>query len=137
MRTPTAEIHVARRHLDRGFLDSALRLFARNAADVESADWLRLVDRLMERGRIADVVTVCERGGVPLPRARLLTLGDAHLRRRDVDGAKYLYELADADRERWTQLLDVLSGLPERERLAVSVVERHLLGEPGPSAGQV
>jgi hypothetical protein len=123
----SSEVLVGRRYLERGFVDTALRLFVRNQAQVEMADWTQLVERLMERNRIADVVHVCEIGNVPLPRERLLAMGDASLRRRDVDGAKHLYELADADRERWTNFVDVLSALPERERLAVSLAERYLI----------
>ncbi|HEV7733148.1 MAG TPA: hypothetical protein VGR62_13340 [Candidatus Binatia bacterium] len=126
----TSEVLVGRRYLERGFVDTALRLFVRNAAHVETADWLLLVERLMERNRVADVVRVCELGDVPLPRERLLALGDAALRRRDVDGAKTLYELADADRERWAAFVDVLSALPERERLALSLAERYLVPPP-------
>jgi len=40
-----------------------------------------------------------------------------------------LYELAGADRERWTKLVDVLTALPDRERQAVEIVDRHLGGE--------
>ncbi len=132
--TLSSEVLVGRRYLERGFVDTALRLFVRNQAQVEAADWKTLVERLMERNRIADVVYVCEIGNVPLPRERLLAMGDASLRRRDVDGAKHLYELADADRERWTKFVDVLSALPERERLAVSLAERYLLADPEPAA---
>jgi len=46
-----------------------------------------------------------------------------------VDGAMRLYELANADRDRWSRLLDALTSLPDRERLAVEVVERHLQPE--------
>ena len=47
-----------------------------------------------------------------------------------------LYELANADRDRWMRMLDVLTSLPDRERLAVEVVERHLQSstEPEPAA---
>jgi len=123
-----SEVLVGRRYLDRGFLDAAMKLLVRNAELVTAADWSRLADRLLERNRIPDVVRICELGGVPLPRERMLETGDACLRRKDVDGALRLYELADADRERWTRLVDVLTGLPDRERQAVEVVERHLGG---------
>lgn len=125
-----SEVLVGRRYLERGFLDAAMRLFVRNAELVTSADWTRLADRLLERNRIPDVVRVCELGAVPLPRERMLATGDGCLRRKDVDGAIRLYELADADRERWTRLVDVLTALPDRERQAVEVVERHLSAEP-------
>jgi hypothetical protein len=126
MSTKSSEVLVGRRYLERGFLDAAMKLFVRNAPVVEPDDWLRLAERLMERNRIPDVVRVCEVGGVPLPRARMLGIADDHLRRKDVDTAIRLYELADADRERWANLVDVLTGLPDRERLAIEVTERHL-----------
>lgn len=133
-----SEVLVGRRYLERGFLDAAMRLFVRNAEMVAPPDWTRLADRLLERNRIADVVRVCELGAVPLPRERLLSTGDACLRRRDVDGALRLFELADADRERWTKLVDALTGLPDRARQAVEVAERHLKPEPtGPRISSV
>ena len=57
---------------------------------------------------------------------------DEHLRRKDVDTAIRLYELAGADRERWIRVVDVLTGLPDRERLAIEVTERHLGRDGGP-----
>jgi hypothetical protein len=60
----------------------------------------------------------------------MLTASDALLKRKDVDGAVRLYELAGADRERWTKLVDVLTALPDRERQAVEIAERHLGSEP-------
>jgi hypothetical protein len=126
MTTKSSEVLVGRRYLERGFLDAAMRLYVRNADVVDPADWVRLAERLMERSRIPDVVRVCELGGVPLPRERMLALADEHLRRKDVDTAIRLYELGDADRERWARLVDVLTGLPDRERLAIEVTERHL-----------
>ena len=125
-----SEVLVGRRYLDRGFLDAAMKLFIRNADRVTAADWTQLGDRLMERGRILDVVRVCELGGVPLPRERMLELGDLYLRRKHIDDTIRLYELAEADRDRWARLLDVLTVSPERERQAVEVVERHLRPEP-------
>ncbi len=125
-----SEVLVARRYLDRGFLDAAMKLMVRNAELVTPADWSKLAERLMERNRIADVVRVCELGEVPLPRERMLALGDAHLHRKDVDSTIRLYELAGADRERWAHLLDLLTSLPDRERQAVEVVGRHLRTEP-------
>lgn len=125
-----SEVLVGRRYLERGFLDAAMRLFVRNPELVLPADWGRLGERLLERNRVADVVRVCELGGVPLPRERMLATGDACLRRKEVDGALRLYELADADRERWTKLVDALTTLPNRERQAIEVVERHLTPEP-------
>ena len=126
MATKSSEVLVGRRYLERGFLDAAMKLFVRNASAVEPADWTRLAERLMERARIPDVVHVCETGGVPLPRERMLAIADDHLRRKDVDTTIRLFEIADADRERWVRLVDVLTGLPDRERLAIEVTERHL-----------
>ena len=125
-----SEVLVGRRYLERGFLDAAMRLFVRNAELVTAPDWSRLAERLLDRHRIPDVVRICELGGVPLPRDRMLSAADATLRRKDVDGAMRLYELAGADRDRWTRLLDVLTGIPGRERHAIEVVERHLGGQP-------
>ena len=127
-----SEVLVGRRYVERGFLDAAMRLFVRNAALVTTADWTRLADRLLERNRTADVVRICELGSVPLPRDRMLTAADALLKRKDVDGAVRLYELAGADRERWSKLVDVLTALPDRERQAVEIAERHLGSEPLP-----
>jgi len=126
-----SEVLVGRRYLERGFLDAAMRLFVRNAELVTQPDWSHLAERLLDRNRIPDVVRVCELGGVPLPRERMLAAADASLKRKDVDGAMRLYELAGADRDRWTRLLDVLTGIPGRERLAIEIVERHLGGQPG------
>jgi len=127
-----SEVLVGRRYLERGFLDAAMRLFVRNAELVTAADWTRLADRLLERNRIPDVVRVCELGTVPLPRERLLVVGDGHLKRKDIDGAMRLYELAGADRERWARMVDVLTALPDRERQAIEIVERHLSPETQP-----
>jgi hypothetical protein len=129
MSTKSSEVLVGRRYLERGFLDAAMKLFVRNAPVVEPDDWMRLAERLMERNRIPDVVRVCEIGGVPLPRERMLGIADDHLRRKDVDTAIRLFEIAGADRERWAHLVDVLTGLPDRERLAIEVTERHLSPE--------
>jgi hypothetical protein len=124
-----SEVLVGRRYLERGFLDAALKLLKRNAEHVTRDDWTRLADRLLERNRLSDVVAICEVGGVPLPRQRLLEIGDAHLRRRSVDEAIRLYELAGADQDRWLRALDVLTGIPDRQRQAVAIVERHLGGD--------
>jgi hypothetical protein len=126
MPASASEVLVGQRYLERGFLDAAMKLLIRNAELVAPTDWIRLAERLMERNRIQDVVRVCELGNVPLPRDRMLAVADACLRRKDVDGAIRLYELGDADRERWARLLDLLSGLPDRARQAIEVVERHL-----------
>jgi hypothetical protein len=131
MPTKSSEVIVGRRYLERGFLDAAMKLFVRNAPAVEPGDWTFLAERLMERSRIPDVVHVCETGGVPLPRERMLGIADEHLKRKDVDTTIRLYELAGADDERWTHLVDVLSGLPDRERLAIEMTERHLRPSDG------
>lgn len=123
------DVRVARMYLERGFLDAAIRLFGRNPAGVETDDWQRLVDRLMERGRIADAVTVCETGGCPLPREKFLAMGDQQLRRKDFDGAIHFYELGEADRERWTSVVDQLAALPGRELRTLAVAERYLADE--------
>ncbi|MCW5890010.1 MAG: hypothetical protein KIT14_05600 [bacterium] len=122
-----SQVLIARRYLERGFLDTAMRLMVRNAASVEAGDWAFLVERLMERGRIVDVVQVCALGGVELPREQLLAIGDTRLRARDFDGAKLLYEIADADTPRWEHFVDVLTSLPGQERLALQLAERHLV----------
>jgi hypothetical protein len=124
-----SEVLVGRRYLERGFLDAAMRLLVRNAELVTSADWMRLADRLLERNRVPDAVRVCELGGVPLPRERMLAAADGCLRRKDIDGTMRLYELAGADRERWARLVDLLTALPDRERQAIEIVERHLGAE--------
>src|SRR6058998_2814166 len=116
------EVLVGRRYLDRGFLDAAMRLYVRNAELVTAADWTRLADRLLDRNRIPDVVRVCELGSVPLPRERMLQSGDLALRRRDVDTAMRIYELAGADRERWSRMVDVMTAIPNRARQAIEVV---------------
>ena len=127
-----SEVLVGRRYLERGFLDAAMKLFVRNAELVTAADWTGLSDRLMERNRINDAVRICELGAVPLPRDRFLSLGDAALKRKDIDGAMRLYELADADRDRWTRFVDILTRLPDRGGQAVEVAERHLGNAPEP-----
>jgi len=121
-----SEVLVGRRYLERGFLDAGLKLLVRNAEYVAREDWVFLAERLMERNRVSDVVSICELGSIPLPRQHLLELGDAHLRRRSVDSAIRLYELAEADQDRWLRTLDVLTGLPDRQRQAIAIVERHL-----------
>jgi hypothetical protein len=81
----------------------------------------------MARGRITDAVRACAAGGVPLPRERLLALGDALLKRRDFAGTARFYELAGADRARWAQLVDGLTALPTQERRALELAHRHLV----------
>ena len=120
---------VGRRYLENGFVDVAMKLFVAEAATVEKRDWKLLVERLMERRRIADVVRICELGGVPLPRTQILGIGDGHLRRNDFDGAICLYEIAEADRDRWSQVVDKLTARPQHERRAVTIAERWLSSE--------
>ena len=127
-----SEVLVGRRYLERGFLDAAMKLFVRNIADVTAADWSALVDRLMERNRVADVVSICGLASIPLPHERMLELGDRALKRRDVDAALRFFELGRADRERWAMMLDVLTTYPDRERQAVEVVARYLSEEREP-----
>ncbi|HLK11744.1 MAG TPA: hypothetical protein VKW76_10215 [Candidatus Binatia bacterium] len=125
-----SEVLVGRRYMERGFLDKAMKLFIRNAALVTPADWALLADRLMERDRVMDVVRICEVGSVPLPRERMLAIGDAHLERRNVDSAIRFYEMAGADRDRWARVVDLLTAMPEREFLAIGIAERYLGVEP-------
>jgi hypothetical protein len=127
------DVLVGRRYLDRGFLDAAMKIFVRNAPMVAAKDWATLAERLLERQRLSDVVRVCEVGGVPLPQQKLLEIGDLHLRRKDFDGAIRLYEMADADHERWTHIVDLLTAMPDRERQVLGIAERHLGKSPGPS----
>src|SRR5256885_10065246 len=127
-----SEVLVGRRYLERSFLDAAMRLFVRNAELVTAADWTQLAERLLERHRIPDAVRVCELGGVPLPRERMLAAADACLKRKDVDRTMRLYELAGAHRQPWTKLVDLLTALPDRERQAVEIADRHLGGEAQP-----
>jgi hypothetical protein len=136
-RRPESELLVARRYLDHGFLDAAMRLFARHAAQVPADDWRRLVDRLLERQRMPEAIRACRLGRVPLPRAELLALGDRHLRLKDVDAAIHYYQLADADHPRWAGLVDVLTGLPGRELQAVELAERHLVSKAARAAAGV
>ena len=124
-----ARVVIARGMLAHGFLDRPLRLFLENAAHVRAEDWSLLSERLIADGRLDDAVYVCRRGGIELPRAELLARGDQELRRRDIDGAIHHYELAEASRERWEALLDVLIGLPGRELTARMVARKHLVDE--------
>ena len=125
-RRARSEVYVARRYLQHGFVDIAMRLFLRNAAHARQDDWKRLVRPLMAQGRIMDAVGICERSDAPLPRAELLALGDRRLRLRDVDGATHWFEVAGADRDRWSRLIDVLTALPGRELQALAVAKRYL-----------
>ncbi|HUE30808.1 MAG TPA: hypothetical protein VMR79_08025 [Verrucomicrobiae bacterium] len=129
MPAPHSTVLIGRRYLEHGFVDVAMRLFVRHAALVEKRDWTLLVERLMDRQRIADAMRACEIGDVPVPCARLLALGDGCLRRKDFDAAIHLYELGDADRGRWARVVDLLTARPDQERRAIALAERHLVGE--------
>jgi hypothetical protein len=122
-----SELVVARRYLAHGFLDTAMRIFGRNARQVSADEWTLLVSRLLEGGRIAEAVDVCQKADLPLPRRELLALGDCHLRRRNLDAAIHYYDLADADHQRWVQLVSVLTCFPGRELRARAVAERYLV----------
>ena len=124
-----SKVRVGRGYLEHGFLDAAMRLFCRNAVLVEKRDWRLLVERLMERNRVPDAMFVCEVGNVPVPREQLLALGDGHLRRRAFESAVRFYELGDADRERWSLVVDLLTASPDQERRAIAIAERHLVGD--------
>jgi|SRR5690242_5965762 len=121
------EVTVARRYLENGFLDIALRMFARNAEHVRADDWTQLADRLIESGRVSEAIETCRLGGVPMPRRELLALGDRRLRCKDVDAAIHYYELAEASYERWSAVVDVLIGLPAHELQAIAITERYLI----------
>jgi hypothetical protein len=87
-----------------------------------------------------DMVRVCELGHVPIPSEQLLVRGDKALKTKDIDLAIDLFELADADRGRWEQVVDVLIEMPDRKRQAVAIADRYLvdhtevghLARPGP-----
>jgi hypothetical protein len=134
MPSKEADVLVGRRYLSRGYIDQALELFTRNADTVGAEDWERLRDKLLERGRIPDMVRVCELGHVAIPRDALLERGDRALITKDVDLVLDLFELAEADRGRWEKVLDVLIEMPERKRQAVAIADRYLVdrAEPAP-----
>lgn len=127
MASKQADVLVGRRYLSRGYLDQALELFARNADIVALADWSLLRDKLLDRGRIQDMVRVCELGHVPIPSEQLVVRGDKALKTKDIDLAIDLYELAAADRERWEKVVDVLIEMPDRKRQAVAIADKYLV----------
>ena len=127
MPSKQADVLVGRRYLSRGYLDQALELFSRNAAIVATADWSLLRDKLLDRGRIQDMVRVCELGHVPIPSEQLIVRGDKALKTKDIDLAIDLFELAGADRGRWEQVVDVLIEMPDRKRQAVAIADRYLV----------
>jgi hypothetical protein len=124
-----SRVLVARRYVERGFLDSAMRLYAQNPGVVDASDWIDLADKMIERDRIDDAVRVCEAGGVPLPRERLLAIGDRCLERRDTNQAIHFYEKAAADEARWSRVVDVLTNSPDQELLAIELAERYLISK--------
>jgi hypothetical protein len=127
MSSKQADILVGRRYLAKGYLDEALELFTRNADAVGAHDWAGLRDKLLERGRIQDMVRVCDLGHVPIPSEQLLARGDKALLTKDIDTMIDLYELAGADRARWEKVVDVLVEMPERKRQAVAIADRYLV----------
>ncbi len=141
MPSKEADILVGRRYLAKGYLDQALEFFSRNADFVAPQDWTTLRDRLLDRGRIQDMVRVCNLGRVPIPSDQLLIRGDKALITKDIDLVIDLYELAGADRARWEKVVDVLVEMPERKRQAVSIADRYLVdpattpaaARPGPT----
>jgi hypothetical protein len=124
-----SRVLVARRYVEHGFLDAAMRLFAQNPEAVDPADWLDLAEKMIERDRVADAVRVCAVGNVPLPRERLLALGDRCLERRDFDRAIHFYETATADEERWSRMVDILTTSTDQELRAIELAERHLVSK--------
>jgi hypothetical protein len=124
-----SRVLVARRYLEHGLLDAAMRLLVQNPVAVTAADWTELVDKLVQCNRIADAVRVAEFGGVPLPRQPLLELGDRHLDRRDAGSAIYYYEIGDADQQRWNRVVDVLTNSTDQELRAIEIAGRHLLAD--------
>lgn len=141
MASKQADVFVGRRYLAKGWLDQALELFTRNADAVNVEDWQSLRDRLLERGRVQDMVRVCELGHVPIPSDELLARGDKALVAKDIDLVIDLFELAHADRARWEKVVDVLVEMPERKRQAIGIADRYLVdgtaaptqSRPGPT----
>jgi hypothetical protein len=127
MPSKQADILVGRRYLAKGYLDQALELFTRNADHAGEQDWISLRDKLLERGRIQDMVRVCDLGHIAMPREQLLQRADKALLTKDIDLVIDLFELAEADRPRWEKVVDVLIEMPERKRQAVSIADRYLV----------
>ncbi len=126
-----ADVLVGRRYLAKGWLDQALELFTRNADVVAAHDWSDLRDKLLDRGRIQDMVRVCQLGHVPIPSDKLIARGDKALVSKDIDVVIDLFELAGADRERWEKVVDVLIEMPDRKRQAVQIADRYLVDGAG------
>jgi len=127
MPSKEADVLVGRRYLAKGWLDQSLELFTRNADIVAAADWSDLRDKLLERGRIQDMVRVCQLGHVPIPSDKLIARGDKALVSKDIDVVINLFELAGADRGRWEKVVDVLIEMPDRKRQAVQIADRYLV----------
>jgi hypothetical protein len=127
-----SRVLVGRRYIEHGFLDAAMRLFFQNPGVVEPQYWMDLADKMLERNRIDDAVRVCVVGGVPLPRERLLALGDQCLKRRDTDRAIQFYQTGTADQERWSRVMDVLTSSPGQELRAIELAERYLVSNAPP-----
>jgi len=132
-----SELLVGRRYLEHGFVDAGMSILVRHSAYVGADDWQLLIERLMERHRIADVVSICALSGASLPRERLLAIGDKHLHRRDADGAIHFYEMGEADRERWSRVVDVLAMRPDRKLRAVSIAARYLVSDAAVGATSI
>jgi len=132
MASKEADVLVGRRCLAKGYINQALEFFTRSADLVEAEDWEALREKLFAGGRIQEMVQVCALGRIPIPREELLARADRALVAKDVDLALDLYELADADRERWERAVDVLIAVPERKRQAVVIADRYLVKRAGP-----
>jgi len=48
---------------------------------------------------------------------------------KDFEGAIRLYELGDADRERWARVVDLLTARPDQERRAIAFAARYLVDQ--------
>ncbi len=88
--------------------------------------------KLLERGRLQDMVRVCQLGQIAIPRDRLLERADRALVTKDIDLLLDLYELADAGPERWEKVVDLLIDMPERKRQALTIADRYLVKRAGP-----
>ena len=132
MASKEADVLVGRRCLAKGYVDQALEFFTRNAEVVEPEDWMSLREKLLERGRIQEMVQICQLGQIPIPRELLLERADRALVGKDIDLALDLYELAHADDGRWERAIDVLIAIPERKRQAVAIADRYLVKRAGP-----
>ena len=129
MPSKQADVLVGRRYLAKGWLDQALELFTRNADIVAADDWGDLRDKLLERGRIQDMVRVCQLGHVPIPSEKLITRAEKALVSKDIDVVIDLYELAGVGRERWERVVDILVDMPDRKRQAVQIADRYLVDD--------